>query len=409
MEILATSNKEIYRFRRNGDENYLTTLNDLGSKISDVLTSLAAIPDKINALNDSYNSLDTYLDDLEEAALGELSYLSKCLSIFILDEDVYKPYPCLCESNDVYNLRAIRCFNDPAIECESCSKSVCGSWSQWSSWSVCSKSCGTGKRSRNRTFTWYDGRTFVEIETYSCNLEVCPHWGTWKPWSPCSRPCYEDGKPKPIQNRYRCWTINGVEDCGSGSGHAHYDYGERTCNTNNKCVAVCEWSNWGQWSACNPDCKKGYRIQRRTNNEDSEGASCIGVSLRTELCGDNADDECEECFDKYDKCNKISTSFCTDVRYAARMKSLCHKHCGCESRKRRSNDDVSILNENDHDAIQSIEFLALAMIKDSPRELSSFENDSRLRRSADLEDLNEVYSTIVERFEEVDVLLEGKV
>ena len=241
------------------------------------------------------------------------------------------------------------------------------------------------------------------------NLDACPHWGKWKAWSPCSGPCYEDGKPKPTQNRYRCWTINGVEDCGSGSGHAHYDYDERTCNTNNKCVAVCEWSNWGQWSACNPDCKKGYRIQRRTNNEDSEGASCIGVSLRTELCGDNADDECEECFDKYDKCNKISTSFCTDVRYAARMKSLCHKHCGCESRKRRSNDDVSILNENDHDAIQSIEFLALAMIKDSPRELSSFENDSRLRRSADLEDLNEVYSTIVERFEEVDVLLEGKV
>ena len=80
LEILATSNKEISRFRRNDDENdYLTTLNDLDSRISDVLTSLAAIPDKINALNDSYNSLDTYLDDLEEAALGELSYLSRCL------------------------------------------------------------------------------------------------------------------------------------------------------------------------------------------------------------------------------------------------------------------------------------------------------------------------------------------
>ena len=46
------------------------------------------------------------------------------------------------------------------------------------------------------------------------NLVACPHWGKWKPWSPCSEPCYEDGKPKPVQNRYRCWTINGVEDCG---------------------------------------------------------------------------------------------------------------------------------------------------------------------------------------------------
>ena len=87
----------------------------------------------------------------------------------ILDEDVYKPYPCLCDSNDVNSLRAIRCFNDPSIECESCSVSVCGSWSQWSSWSVCSKSCGGGKRSRERVFTWYDDRQFVEEETESCN------------------------------------------------------------------------------------------------------------------------------------------------------------------------------------------------------------------------------------------------
>ena len=31
------------------------------------------------------------------------------------------------------------------------------------------------------------------------------------------------------------------------------------------------WSEWGQWSACNPDCKQGIRLKRRTNNEDTEG------------------------------------------------------------------------------------------------------------------------------------------
>ena len=157
---------------------------------------------------------------------------------------------------------------------------------------------------------------------------------------------------------------------------------------------------------------EGWRIQRRTNNEDSEGASCTGISIRSELCGDNADDECEECFDKYDKCYKISTSFCTDVRYAARMNSLCHKHCGCKSRKRRSKDvsffRFSLIDGNDQDEIQSIESLALAMIEDSPRELS-LKNSARLRRSADSEKLNEVYSSIVERFDEIDGLLEGKV
>ena len=80
LDILATSSAQIARYRRNIDENdYSTTLNDLNSRMSDVLNSLATIPDKVNALNDSYNSLDAYLDVLEEAALGELFFLSHCL------------------------------------------------------------------------------------------------------------------------------------------------------------------------------------------------------------------------------------------------------------------------------------------------------------------------------------------
>ena len=252
--------------------------------------------------------------------------------------------------------------------------------------------------------------TYFPRDNQQNNLDLCPHWGKWKPWSPCSEPCYVDGTTKPVQNRYRCWTINGVEDCGSGSGHANYDYSERTCNTNNKCAVVCQWSDWGQWSACNPDCKKGLRIKRRTNNEDSS-ASCTGVSVRSELCGDNADDECEECFDKYDKCHKLSTSFCADVRYAAKMKSLCHKHCGCETRKRRSKDvepvELSMIDENETNEIQAIEFLALAMIKDFSRE--PVEYSSRLRRSTDSEYLNQMYASIVERIDKIDDLIEGKV
>ena len=118
-------------------------------------------------------------------------------------------------------------------------------------------------------------KTAIQVVSSCCkceidisNSEICPHWGRWKPWGPCSKPCYEDGQPKPVQDRYRCWTINGVEDCGSGPGHDYYDHDERRCNKKKKCAAVCEWSDWGQWSACNPDCKQGIRLQRRTNNED---------------------------------------------------------------------------------------------------------------------------------------------
>ena len=80
LDILATQSLTIARYRRNADENdYLTILNDLDSRMSDVLTTVATMPDKVNALNESYNFLALYLDDLEEAALGELSSLSNCL------------------------------------------------------------------------------------------------------------------------------------------------------------------------------------------------------------------------------------------------------------------------------------------------------------------------------------------
>ena len=82
LDILATPSLNIARYRRDADKNdYLTTLNDLDSRISDVLTTLAAMPNKVNALDESYNSLALYLDDLEESALGESSYLSNYLLI----------------------------------------------------------------------------------------------------------------------------------------------------------------------------------------------------------------------------------------------------------------------------------------------------------------------------------------
>ena len=76
---MATPSLTNARYRRKADEtDYFTTLNDLDSRMYDVLTSLATIPDKFKALNESYNSFEIYLDDLEEATLGETSFFSYC-------------------------------------------------------------------------------------------------------------------------------------------------------------------------------------------------------------------------------------------------------------------------------------------------------------------------------------------
>ena len=70
--LSETSSLSMARYRRDTDEDdYLSTLEDLDSRISDVLTSLAAVSGKINSLNDSYDSFETSLDHLEETAEGK--------------------------------------------------------------------------------------------------------------------------------------------------------------------------------------------------------------------------------------------------------------------------------------------------------------------------------------------------
>ena len=61
------------RHRRDVDESgFLATLEDLEDRITITLKLLTAIPDRVNALNDSYESLEASLDNLEETALRKL-------------------------------------------------------------------------------------------------------------------------------------------------------------------------------------------------------------------------------------------------------------------------------------------------------------------------------------------------
>ena len=58
-----------------------------------------------------------------------------------------------------------------------CSYSVT-KWGEWSSWSDCNKSCGTGKRSRSRNCNngsaGDQGCEGDKRETQNCNTQDCP-------------------------------------------------------------------------------------------------------------------------------------------------------------------------------------------------------------------------------------------
>ena len=65
------------RHKRDVDESgFLARLEDLEDRIKVTLNLLTAVPDRVNALNDSYESLEASLDDLEETALRKLIALN---------------------------------------------------------------------------------------------------------------------------------------------------------------------------------------------------------------------------------------------------------------------------------------------------------------------------------------------
>merc|ERR1711990_333659 len=257
---------------------------------------------------------------------------------------------CECTSTDKDNLSAEQC--DQHGNCIDCTDtSSCGTQADWTEWSDCSVTCGGGTRTRSECFTWADSTEDCDDESEDCNEDDCPAWAAWKPWGSCSAQCKESDGDDPTRTRYRCWdpedgsgeqcaggqTTSGAgEDCGRDASDVCYQEQEESCNEDIECTVECEWTEWGDWGSCTPACKDGLRIRRRTNNED-DGASCDGAGAQSERCTTVETEECPECLDYYEKCDKIPTSFCSDIRYSAQLERLCNKHCGyCSKRRKRS-------------------------------------------------------------------------
>ena len=68
-------------------------------------------------------------------------------------------------------------------------------WNPWSSWSPCSKTCGTGIAQRSRTVlkeAILDGKKCSNedaTQTKECQTVACPvcKWSEWSNWSKCKR------------------------------------------------------------------------------------------------------------------------------------------------------------------------------------------------------------------------------
>jgi len=156
--------------------------------------------------------------------------------------------------------------------CNSNTCSVTVTWSSWGSWSSCSKSCGGGRSERQRSCSGGSGCTGDGTETRLCSSNTCPaevKWSNWGSWSSCSKIC-GGGK----SNRERT--------CPGGVGCSGVMKAERLCNTNS-CPAEVSWASWGSWTSCTKSCGSGRSDRYRA----CSGSKCPGDQSEAKWCNTN--------------------------------------------------------------------------------------------------------------------------
>uniref|UniRef100_A0A6Q2ZLQ4 Adhesion G protein-coupled receptor B2 n=1 Tax=Esox lucius TaxID=8010 RepID=A0A6Q2ZLQ4_ESOLU len=162
-------------------------------------------------------------------------------------------------------------------------QTVHGLWEEWSSWSLCSATCGRGSRTRTRNCESGGGAKLCggpETQTKLCNIAVCPvegQWLDWAPWSRCSVTCSTGSQ----QRQRRCSaSVHGWAECKG----PHLE--TRDC-TNPSCGGGGNWGSWNHWSLCSKTCDSGW--QRRFRMCEGTGISgypCDGSGEEVRSCNE---------------------------------------------------------------------------------------------------------------------------
>ena len=232
-------------------------------------------------------------------------------------------------------------------ETRKCHTNTCPEWTEWSSWTPCSLTCGGGTKSRERQCQDQEGNEVYGgcpgrgEETMKCNSERCPELGPWSEWSQCTLTC--GGGSRERTRECGLTSRNGgdnpckaplrqSEDCNSDPCPVFTQWSDwsqcsRTCGTgqrerNRKCVAFSQassrlycqgllqeidkcntnecpaWTEWGPWTVCSVSCGGGQKKRRRhcllpdgTSNTDLQ---CPGPETETEGCNDGPEEKCPE-------------------------------------------------------------------------------------------------------------------
>ncbi|CAC5418756.1 HMCN [Mytilus coruscus] len=183
-------------------------------------------------------------------------------------------------------------------ESQSCFASITcpidGIWSDWSTWGACSVTCESGVEMRNRSCTnpapQYGGQDCQgsDSDSQTCTLSMCPidgNYTDWSSWSVCTVSCGGG-----TQDRTRSCTNPVQQYGGADCSQIGSDYEQQACNTQ-VCIIDGAWSQWGSFGQCSVTCGGGQYTRSRTCSDpypQNGGLPCSGDSSEYENCNTQA-------------------------------------------------------------------------------------------------------------------------
>ncbi|XP_020630188.1 coadhesin-like isoform X2 [Orbicella faveolata] len=177
---------------------------------------------------------------------------------------------------------------------------VDGGFSQWTEFSECTRSCGTGTRFRTRTcdnpaprLGGHDCTVHGEdSQTFKCNMNPCPVNGGYGPWGKfgeCTVTCGGGvrQKERPCNNPEPKYLGKTCEEQELGPSIE-----TEACN-GDPCPVNGGYGPWGEFGECTVTCGGGVRQRERQCNKPEpkySGKTCeeqeLGPSIQTESCNE---------------------------------------------------------------------------------------------------------------------------
>ncbi|CAH1778238.1 unnamed protein product [Owenia fusiformis] len=162
---------------------------------------------------------------------------------------------------------------------------VNGGWTSFGGYSPCSKPCGGGSQSSQRSCTKptprYGGAYCpgTYLRTRSCNTQPCPidgRLGAWSGYTVCTRSC---GRGVQTRSRTCIAPKHGGKPCSGALSES------RVCGTT-QCPVDGMFSDWSDYTICTVSCGGGTQTRSRECIAPQHGGKpCNGPTTESQVCG----------------------------------------------------------------------------------------------------------------------------